>query len=201
VRTPTFRIALYLIALVTIAQYARSVFVPQQLQVLRGYSALRVGLLLTPSAAATAVSMALGGRLVDRLGARPPIRIGLVLMLIGTVANAVVTTSTSAGVIAAALTVQCAGVGLVMIPATVAGLNALDDAVLPQASTVRSLVNQVSAAVGVAMMFAVVNALSAGATSAAGRQHAYNATFVIAAVALAVALAVAGRLPGRPGRM
>jgi EmrB/QacA subfamily drug resistance transporter len=194
VRTPTFRVALYLIALVTVAQYARSVFVPQQFQVLRGYSALKVGLMLTPSAAATAVSMALGGRLVDRLGARPPIRIGLVCLLLGSLGNAFLATTTPAWWIALALTVQCAGVGLVMIPATVAGLNALDDVVLPQASTVRSLVNQVAAAVGVAVMFAVVNALLAGATDPAGRQRAYNTSFQMAAVAVLVALAVTTRL-------
>lgn len=193
-KTPMFRLALYLIALATAAQYARSVFIPQQFQVLRGYSALRVGLMLTPSAVATAVSMALGGRLVDRLGPRPPIRIGLVLMLVGSAGSAFLTVTTPAWWVVASLTVQCLGVGMVMIPATVAGLNALDDAVIPQASTLRSLTNQVAAAVSVAGMFAVVNAMLAGASTDAQRQHAYNASFQIAIVATLVALVVTTRL-------
>lgn len=197
VRTSTFRISLYLMALVNIAQYARSVFVPQQFQILREWSALKVGLMLTPSAAATAVSMAVGGRMVDRFGARTPIRVGLACVLLGSLGNAFLATSTPAWWVALALTVQCAGVGLVMIPATVAGLNALDDAVLPQASTVRSLVNQVAAAVGVAVMFALVNALSASEAGPAARQHAYNATFQIAVAAALLAMAITPRLRER----
>lgn len=199
-RTPVFRRGLIIIALVTVPQYARAVFVPLQFQQLRGYSALKVGAMMTPSAIATALSMAIGGRLVDRMGARRPAIAGCVLMLVGTAGNAFLTRSAPVWWITVALAVQGLGVGMVMIPITVVGLNALPDASLTQASTLRSLTNQAGAAVAVAMLFALVNARLAQATTPLGAQHAYNLAFQVAMVALVIAIACSMRLPSRPQR-
>jgi EmrB/QacA subfamily drug resistance transporter len=198
-RMPVYSVSLVIIALVTVPQYARSVFVPLQLQEMRGDTALQVGVLLTPSAIATAISMAIGGRAVDRIGARIPAVVGCALMLVGTVANSFNSVDTSAAWIAGWLTVQGLGVGMVMIPVTVAGLNALPEDTMAQASTLRSLTNQVSAAMTVAVLFALVNARLSDATTPAASQGAYNVTFQVAAVALAVAVVLAWRI-GRRAR-
>ena len=197
-RNPVFGASLLVIALATVPQYARAVFVPLQFQQLRGYSALKVGAMLTPSAVMTALSMAIGGRLVDRMGARGPAIAGCTLMLIGTAGNAFITVTTSVAWITASLAVQGFGVGLVMIPITVVGLNALPDVALPQASTLRSLTNQAGAATVVAFLFTIVNARLASARSIAASQHAYNVTFQIAMVALVLAIGVSSRMPRRP---
>jgi EmrB/QacA subfamily drug resistance transporter len=198
VRKPVFGASLVVLALVTVPQYARSVFVPLQFQDLRGYTALKVGVMLTPSAVMTALSMAVGGRLVDRMGARVPATAGCVLMLVGTAGNAFLTVTTPVAWITASLAVQGLGVGMVMIPITVVGLNALHDDALPQASTLRSLTNQAGAATAVAFLFALVNARLASATTVGGSQHAYNTPFQVSIVALVLAIAVSLRLPRRP---
>jgi len=196
--TQVFRRSLVVIGLVTVPQYARAVFVPLQFQQLRGYSALKVGAMLTPSAVMTALSMAIGGRLVDRMGARRPAIAGCLLMLVGTAGNAFISSTAPVWWITLALSVQGLGVGMVMIPITVVGLNALPDASLTQASTLRSLTNQAGAAVAVAMLFALVNARLAVAHSTVASQHAYNLAFQVSMVALVVAIAVSARLPARP---
>lgn len=196
-RTRMFRLSLAVIAVVTLPQYARAVFIPLELQQLRGLSALRVGAIMTPSAIATALSMAIGGRLVDRAGARAPAMAGCLLMLAGTAGNALSTSTTSVWWIAAYLTVQGLGVGMVMIPSTVVGLNALADESLTQGSALRSLTNQAGAAVAVAAMFAVVNARLASAGDVVAQQHAYNTAFVLAAVALVAGIVLSSRLSAR----
>lgn len=197
-RTPMFRTSLAVISVVTLPQYARAVFIPLELQQMRGLSALRVGAIMTPSAIATALSMAIGGRLVDRAGARLPAMAGCTLMLLGAAGNAFSTPTTSLGWIAAYLTVQGLGVGMVMIPATVVGLNALRDESLTQGSALRSLANQAGAAVAVAVMFAVVNARLASAGDAVARQHAYNSAFGLAMGALVLGIVLSSRLATRP---
>src|SRR5207237_10690305 len=58
--------------------------VPLFLQQVRGYGAFDTGLFTLPQALAAAVVMPLGGRLFDRIGARVPVIIGLVLVTVST---------------------------------------------------------------------------------------------------------------------
>jgi EmrB/QacA subfamily drug resistance transporter len=195
IRTPVYLSSLLVIALVTLPQYTRAVFVPLQLERLRGYSALKVGVILTPSAVMTAISMSVGGRLVDRMGARRPAVAGCLLMMIGAAGNAFISPTTSVVWIASALAVQGMGVGIVMIPVTVVGLNAIADHSMAHATTIRSLTNQVGAALSVAALFALVNARLASASTVDAEQSAYNSTFVVAMVVLAAAAIIAWRMP------
>jgi EmrB/QacA subfamily drug resistance transporter len=195
-RTPVFLSSLVVIGLVTMPQYARAVFVPLQLATMRDYTALKVGLILTPAAVMTAISMSIGGRLVDRIGARVPVIGGCIVMIIGAAGNSFNSTTTSPVWISFWLAVQGLGVGVSMIPATVVGLNAIDTESMAHATTIRSLTNQVAAAVSVAGLFALVNARLAAADSVGSRQAAFNSAFVVAIVALVLAAIVASRMPG-----
>ncbi|HUP76096.1 MAG TPA: MFS transporter [Acidimicrobiales bacterium] len=200
IRTPIYLSSLLVIGLVTLPQYARAVFVPLQLERLRGYSALKVGVILTPSAVMTAISMSVGGRMVDRMGARRPAVAGCMLMMAGAAGNAFISPRTSVWWIASSLAVQGMGVGLVMIPVTVVGLNAIADHSMAHATTIRSLTNQVSAALSVAGLFALINARLASAGSVRGEQSAYNSAFIVAMVVLAMAMVISWRMPTGAGR-
>jgi MFS family permease len=140
--------------------------------------------------------MSIGGRLVDRIGARIPIIGGCIIMLFGAAGNAFITPSTSPVWISACLAIQGLGVGVAMIPATVVGLNAISTESMAHATTIRSLTNQAAAALSVAGLFALVNARLASADGINSRQAAYNSAFVAAMVALVVAMFVALRMPG-----
>ena len=199
-RTPVYLASLVVIGLVTLPQYTRAVFVPLQLQTLRDYSALKVGVILTPAAVMTAISMSIGGRLVDRTGARRPIIGGCILMLLGAAGNAFITPTTSPVWISVCLGVQGLGVGTSMIPATVVGLNAIAAESMAHATTIRALTNQVAATLSVAGLFALVNARLASADTLDGQQAAYNSAFIAAMVVLVIAILVALRMPGRAVR-
>jgi EmrB/QacA subfamily drug resistance transporter len=55
--------------------------VPLFLQQVRGYGSFQTGLFTLPQALASALFMPLGGRLFDRIGARPPVLFGLALVV------------------------------------------------------------------------------------------------------------------------
>lgn len=76
----TFSLTIVLVWLVTGAQFARLVFIPLELQQVRGLTPLQTGLVLAPAALGAAVTMPLGGRLADRIGARIPVTAGLLLL-------------------------------------------------------------------------------------------------------------------------
>jgi EmrB/QacA subfamily drug resistance transporter len=193
----TFRIAMGIASLVFVAQFARLVFIPLQLESLRGESALTVGLLFLPAAVVSAVAMLTGGRIVDRIGPRLPVVIGTASMAVALIAFARLSLDTPLPLIAVILAVQGFGFGLLQPPVQVAGLSDLPARLMSQGTAVRALVNQVSAAISVAMLGAVV-ATSAGAhPTSTEAQSAYNNAFAVAAVGVLVALALATRLPRR----
>ena len=53
---------------------------PLFLQQVRGYGSFETGLFTLPQAVASAIFMQIGGRLFDRVGARPPVVAGLTLV-------------------------------------------------------------------------------------------------------------------------
>jgi DHA2 family multidrug resistance protein len=194
-RSRVFSSGMIVTGFITAAQYTRLVFVPLELESLRGYTAFRVGLLLTPSAIASAVAMPIGGRLVDRLGARVPVVVGCTLMTTAALSLGRITLHTPMSAIAALIAVQGLGMGLAAVPATVAAMNALSEGQMAQGSAMRSLCNQVAGAVSIAALSTLVGARMGSAPSPAHAQAAYNSAFLVAAGGVLVAALLGARLP------
>jgi len=193
----SFRLAIGAMAFVSISQYARLVFVPLQLESLRGFSALRVGVLFFPAAVASAIGMSIGGRLVDTIGARRPIAIGCAGMFVAMVMFSQLSLTSPVWVITALMSFQGFGWGLTTSPTMVAGMGELPPNLLAQGTAVRSLAQQVSAAMSVAVLGAVVSIRLGTDVSPSHAQSAYNATFLVGALGTVVAFFLALRLPDR----
>jgi EmrB/QacA subfamily drug resistance transporter len=193
----SFRLAMGAMLFVYLAQFGRLVFLPLQLEGLRGETALAVGVLFLPAAIASSVAMSIGGKLVDTIGPRRPIVIGCVFMIVAMVCFARLTLDTPLRAIAVFMCIQGFGVGLIMAPAMVAGLSELPPHLTTQGTAVRSLLGQVSGALAVAVLGAVVAIRSGENPSPAHEQAAYNAAFGVAAVGVVFALLLALRLPSR----
>jgi EmrB/QacA subfamily drug resistance transporter len=193
----SFRYAIGSTMLVAVAQYARLVFIPLQLQALRGYSALEVGLLFMPAAVASAIGMQIGGRVVDRTGARRPVVIGCLGVAVSMLGLWQLELSAPIEVIAALMSLQGLSWGLTTSPGLVAGLGQVPKRLIAQATAVRSLAQQVAAAVSVAILSAVVTTrLTTGATTSES-WDAYNTAYLVAFVASIAAALLAFGLPDR----
>ena len=181
------------------AQYTRLVFIPLSLETIRGYTALRVGLILTPAALLTAIGMSIGGRMVDRTGARRPMVMGSALMCLGAFSLGNIGVHTSVIAIIASLSTQGLGFGLCALPGVVVAMNSLPARYVAQASALRSLISQVAGATTVAVLSAVVAArLGTGTPTLKQSQSAYDTAFLIASIGMLIALVCSLCFSARP---
>ncbi len=202
-RISAFTVTIAVVWLVSVMQFARLVFMPLELETLRGMSPLKVGFVLAPAALGTATTMPLGGRLADRIGARTPVMVGIAIIAGAAFFLGTLTPSTPIGLIVLFLFLQGLGTGLSVMPNTVAAMNSVPAKLVAQASAVRSLNRQIAGALGVAILSSLIVArigsLSAAdaAVSADEAQSAYNLIFIVALVALALAFVLSLKLPDR----
>lgn len=197
--SPVFALGMAAIALMTVAQYSRLVFVPLQLSGVRDVEEIRVGLVMLPSALGMAVTMPIGGRLVDRVGARLPVSIGAGVLGLSFMALAQITLTTPLLVISAILFVGGLGSGMAMMSPNIVAMNSVETRRVAQATALSSVSRQVAAAVGVAALAAVfASALAANPPSSpAAIERPYHTVFWVSAGLLALAVVVAQFLPGK----
>lgn len=201
---PIFGLSLVIVWLITFVQFARLNFLPVELQVVRGASAQEVGLMLVPAAVGVALTMATGGWLADRIGARVPMVAGLSVLCFTTWQLASLRPDTSTSWIVTVLLIQGLGTGLMRIPLNVAGMNALRNRYITHAAALRSLNRQVAGALGTAVLAAILTAqigvIAPEVSSPAellAAQAAYNLLFEVAFWVCVAALVGAFFMPGR----
>ena len=193
-RSQAFTLAFGITFLVVAAQYARLVFIPLNLEGLRGYSAFDVGIMLAPAGLFSAIGMTTGGRLADRIGIRPPLIVGTSLMAVALLAVANLGLTTPLWLISGILAVQGLGMGLHAAPATVAAMNTLTSDLLGQGSAMRTLTSQVAGAMSVATLTAVLAVATPSSPTPQQAQHAFNVVFYVAFFGMLGAVALALKL-------
>jgi EmrB/QacA subfamily drug resistance transporter len=190
-----FRLSSGAMLCVLIAQYGRLVFIPLELESVRGLSPLKVGLLFLPAAVAQGTGMHVGGRVVDRIGARLPMIAGAGMLLAAVAGYASLRLSTPIAVVVVLLSLQGFGCGLMSAPATVAGLSDLPRHLLAQGTVVRSLTGQVGGALSIGVLGAIIATVMGSHPTPAQAQTAYNAGFAAAGAAVLIALVLSCRMP------
>ncbi len=191
---------------IALVQFGRTVFMPVQLQVVRGLSSLEAGSILALSGVASAMVMPFAGRWADR-GSRAPVLTGTTLMGVAAARLATLAVDTPLWQVVGAMALIGFGIVLVTIPTTVVALNAIPEKLLTEAASVRSLNREIAGAVSTSVFAAVIAAqvgnIAATPTTAAGlaeHQDAYNTAFLVALVGVVVATLLAWSLPGPSGR-
>jgi EmrB/QacA subfamily drug resistance transporter len=204
-RSRTFSVCMVIVCVVAVAQFARAVFIPLELQTLRGLSALETGLLLVPAALTGAAVMPLGGRWVDRAGGRGPVIGGLVVTATATFVLGQQSLDTPLWLISVVLAINGMGIVLVTVPTTVVALSSVREPLVPQASAVRSLTREVAGSLGTALLATIiageVGVLAvedASPEEASVAMDAYNRGFVVATCVVAAGAVLALLLPRGP---
>jgi EmrB/QacA subfamily drug resistance transporter len=136
--------------------YAGMFLLPLYYQVVRGESALAAGLLLAPQGIGAMISMPLGGRLTDRVGALWVVPIGMGVFLVATLTFTQLTPSSDYAWLAFSLFVRGLGMGWVMMPATAAAYANLSHAVIPRATTTINIIMRVGGSFGTALVAVVL---------------------------------------------
>jgi len=128
----------------------------QYLQFVLGYSPLETGIRMLPFAAAMMVVAPLSSRIVDRIGSKITVALGLGLVTIGLVTMVGLQVDTPYSNIFWRLMLMSAGMGLTMAPATDSVMGSLPLFKAGVGSAVNDTTRQVGGALGVAVIGSVL---------------------------------------------
>jgi EmrB/QacA subfamily drug resistance transporter len=156
--TWAFTNSLILIAVISAGLFGVLFYIPQSLQINQGLGAFETGLLLLPQALVMAVIMPVAGQIYDRIGARWPAVIGLVIVAWGTYLLRDLTIDTPHSELAWILAFRAAGIGLAMMPIMTGGLSSLPPSRVDGASAFNTVIQRSSSAIGLAAMTALMTA-------------------------------------------
>ncbi|MGI8505758.1 MAG: MFS transporter, partial [Solirubrobacteraceae bacterium] len=120
------------------------------------YSPLQAGLRFLPSTLVIIVMGPLAGRLTDRIGPRPLMTAGLLVVATALFIQSRLTVRTGYGLLLPGFVLMGTGMGLVMSPMSTAAMNAIDRTKAGVASGVLSMSRMVGGTFGVAVMGALV---------------------------------------------
>lgn len=198
-RRPAFTASTVVIAAVAFAILGFAYLVPNYAQLALGAGASLSGTLLLPGCALVAVFAPLGGRMLDRVGARVPIVAGMVLLLLSCVLYVAFAARLTPMLMLAFYIFFGVGQGLGFSTSMTNGLSALPEEMRTDGNSVFNTLQQLGGSVGVSSVTAVVGAAQTGATdmaaaTATGGFWAFvllAAVIAVAVVADAVALAAA----------
>ncbi|MFL5625775.1 MAG: DHA2 family efflux MFS transporter permease subunit, partial [Ktedonobacteraceae bacterium] len=142
--------------LVTFALFGGLFLVPVYLQILRGLSAYQAGLILLPQAIGSMVATLVGGRLVDRIGVKPVVFTGLIILGFALWRFSYLSLYTPYSQFQILLILRGLGLGLCSQPLTVSSLWEIKSRDLPQATSVSSVTRFVASSFGVALLSTTV---------------------------------------------
>jgi EmrB/QacA subfamily drug resistance transporter len=151
----TFRVASITSFVIGAVLFGAMFVLPLYYQVDRGQSALVAGLLMAPQGLGAMTGMIFSGRIVDRSGAGTVVPVGVVLVILGTLAYTQVGAHTNEGFLAVALFVRGIGMGFSMMPTMSAAYSTLERHQVPRATTMLNIVQRVGGSLGTAL-YAVI---------------------------------------------
>ncbi|MDL2029715.1 DHA2 family efflux MFS transporter permease subunit [Bacillus subtilis] len=151
-----FSRAMFLMFLIMMIQFSMMLILPLYFQTAAGLTPLETGFLMLPGGITLALTAMIGGRLFDKVGFKPLLIIGLILLMIvlclfTQISNE--TTTTTAAILYAAFTI---GVGLSIGPVMTLGLNQVPKQLHAHGSAISNTINQVSGAIGPALYTSIM---------------------------------------------
>ncbi len=145
--------------IVSFAMFAMFFFLALYMQDVLHYSPLQAGIRFLPSTVMIMVIAPIAGRLTDRIGPRPLMTGGLILVSFALFWMTGITTHSSYGFLSVSFIMMGIGMGCVMSPMSTAAMNSVNPTKAGVASGVLSMVRMVGSTFGVAVIGAIIATL------------------------------------------
>lgn len=158
-RNRSFTVGTICAALSFFAFSSIMVIMPLYIQNDRGYSATISGLVMMPGAFGMCISQFFGGKLLDRLGARPVALSGTLVLLFGTIMMSLIDSNTWIWWVSIWQFVRQIGMGFIIMPITTWSLNCLDPTEVSSGSAVTNTVRQIAGAIGAPVLVILMETL------------------------------------------
>jgi EmrB/QacA subfamily drug resistance transporter len=158
-RSRTFLGANLVAFIVSFAMLAQFFFLPLYMQNILHYSPLQTGLRFLPATLLIIVMGPLSGRLTDRIGPRPLMTLGLLVVATALFIQSRLTIHSGYGLLLPGFVLMGFGMGLTMSPMSTAAMNAVDRTKAGVASGVLSMNRMVGGTFGVAVIGALLAAI------------------------------------------
>ena len=155
-RSRTFVGANLVAFLISFAMFAQFFFLTLYLQNILHYSPLETGLRFLPSTMVIIIMAPLAGRLTDKVGSRPLMTLGLVIVAVALAIQSRLTVHSGYGLLLPGFVLMGLGMGLVMSPMSTAAMNSVDRTKAGAASGLLAMIRMVGSTFGVAVMGALV---------------------------------------------
>jgi EmrB/QacA subfamily drug resistance transporter len=147
----TYALATSVNFIVTLGLFSSMLLLPLFLQNFRGLGAMETGLLMFPQALASAVMLPISGRLFDRLGPRPLIVPGLLLLAYATWQLGGLDLTTPDSTTRSILIMRGLAMGLITMPAMTVAMNTLPGPLIARGSSLTNVLRQLFGAFGTAI--------------------------------------------------
>jgi EmrB/QacA subfamily drug resistance transporter len=158
-RSRTFLGANIVAFIVSFAMLAMFFFLALYMQNIRHYTPLQAGVRFLPSTLMIVVLAPIAGRLADRVGPRPLMTFGLLMVSGALFWQSHLTVSSHYGTLLPGFILMGIGMAFVMSPMSTAAMNAVDQAKAGVASGILSMSRMVGGTFGVAVLGALVSTL------------------------------------------
>ncbi|MGI5241510.1 DHA2 family efflux MFS transporter permease subunit [Dactylosporangium sp. CA-139066] len=186
-------LALALSVMSSVVAFAAVFLLPVFTQAVQHHTAFATGLALLPQGLITGLGAAAGQRLADRLGVRPLVMAGFVLLAVAGGGLLFIDERTPLWATAAILSGRAAAIGFGLTPLLSVMLGPLGDAQMADGSALFNIAQRLGGSIGVGVLGSLLAARAAHVGAIAGF-HEIGA--ILSALALAAA-ALAALLPGR----
>jgi EmrB/QacA subfamily drug resistance transporter len=153
---PMFTLASAITIIVNMAMFSGFLLLPIYAQTILGISPLDTGLMLLPGAIINALMSPINGRLFDQIGGRILAVIGLAIVTVSTYLFSKISMDTSYHQLMLLHAVRMFGMSMVFMPVSTNGLNQLPVHLYPHGTAMNNTLNQVSAAIGTALLITVM---------------------------------------------
>jgi EmrB/QacA subfamily drug resistance transporter len=125
-------------------------------QLARDLSALSTGLVLAAQGVGAMLTMPVAGKLTDRVGPGSVVRVGVALVLVGTLPFAFVADDVPGWILVCGLFLRGAGMGATLMPAMAAAYQVLPEAAVARAASALEIVQRAGATLGIALLAVIL---------------------------------------------
>lgn len=157
---PMFALASIIATVNAIAMFSGMILTPAYVQSVRGISPFESGLMLLPGALIMGIMSPITGKLFDKFGPKVLAITGLSITAVSTYMLANVQLDSTYTYIVTTYTLRMFGMSMVMMPILTNGLNQLPTVLNPHGTAINNTVQQVSGAIGTAVMVTIMNSVT-----------------------------------------